>query len=244
MIRAAPHGSLSLLKQFVKWGADLNAPDMTNMWHPTVLYEASRAGHLEIIKFILEHGVDVNARAGSWGSALAAAAMYGQTAVVEYLLIHRADPNAHDNILNNAVHGGLETVKMLIDKGVNLQVQGETALENATINGKLDIVKLLIAKGVSPKKEHIFQVACFWGRLEVVQFLVENGADVNALHRDWGTALRAAVQGSQSKVIEFLIESGADVNATGGEPLTPLQLAIQKGYKEIVDILWRHGARR
>ncbi|KAJ7595585.1 hypothetical protein C8J56DRAFT_1022196 [Mycena floridula] len=171
MVRAASHGSLSLLKQFIEWGADLNA---------TALYKAAEAGNLEAVKFILEQGVDVNATAGVWGCALAAAG-WGKIQVVEYLLNHGADPNAHDDILLFAVVGGPEIVKMLIEKGANLQVQGEAALESASGSGNLGIVKLLIEKGVSPKKGQILQVACYCGNLEVVKVLVENGADVNVL---------------------------------------------------------------
>ncbi|KAJ7595613.1 ankyrin repeat-containing protein [Mycena floridula] len=243
MVRAASHGSLSLLKQFFKWGADLNAPDMTDTWHPTALYEASEAGHLEIVKFILEHGVDVNAKGGYWDCALGAAAHLGNIEVVEYLLNHGADPNAPDYILFHALNGGLEIVEMLIAKGANLQVQGDAALLGASSNGNLDIVKLLIKKGVSPKNGQIFHRACYCGHLEVVQFLVENGANVNVLSGHWGTALLAAIDGNEKEVVEFLIQSGADVNATGGKPSTPLQLAIQTGHKDIEDILHSHGAR-
>ncbi|KAJ7595583.1 ankyrin repeat-containing domain protein [Mycena floridula] len=253
MIQAASHGSLSLLKQFVKWGADLNAPDMTDRWHPTpishlkqfvkwgadpnapdmtnryhptALSQAAQGGHLEMVRFILEHGVEVNAKAGRWSCALGAAARWGKIEVAECLLIHGADPNVHDDILNYAVYGGLEIVKMLIDKGANLQVLGEAALESASGSGNLGIVKLLIEKGVSPKKGQILQVACYCGNLEVVKVLVEN-----------------AIDSDEKEVVEFLIQSGADVNATGDNSKTPLQLAIQEGYKEIEDILRRHGAR-
>ncbi|KAJ7595586.1 ankyrin repeat-containing domain protein [Mycena floridula] len=241
MFRAASHGNLSLLKQFVKWGADLNAPDMLAPLSPTALSAAAQDGHLETVKFILEHEGDINARGGFWDCALGAAAGRGKIEVVEYLLNHGPDPNAHDNTLSNAVYGGLEMVKMVIDKGANLQVQGEAALEKASSNGNLDIVKLLIEKGVSPKKGQSLQKACYHGHLEVVKILVENGADVNALGEEWATALWEAIDGNKKEVVEFLIESGADVNAT--EPSTPLQLGIQTGHKDIEDILRSHGVR-
>ncbi|KAJ7595739.1 ankyrin repeat-containing domain protein [Mycena floridula] len=243
MFQAASHGRLSLLKQFVKCGADLNATDKTDWPHSTALYKAAEDGHLEVVQFILEHGVDVNARAGVYRCGLAAAAAHSQIKVVEYLLNHGADPNAHDSILFYAVYGGLQIAELVIDKGADLQVQGEAALEIASKDGKLDIVKLLIEKGVSPKKEIILQRACYQGRLEVVRVLFENGADVNALGGNWGTALRAAIDGEERGVVQFLIASGADVNATGGELSTPLQLAIRRRYKEIEDILRRHGGK-
>ncbi|KAJ7595733.1 hypothetical protein C8J56DRAFT_1022286 [Mycena floridula] len=136
MVRAASHGSLSLLKQFLEWGAHLNAPDTTIQGRPTALYKAAEGGHLETVKYILEQGVNINAKGGLWDCALAAAAYKGRTEVVEYLLSHRADPNAYD-ILQYAVHGGLEIVKLLIDKEVNLQVQGEAALESASAHNCL-----------------------------------------------------------------------------------------------------------
>ncbi|KAJ7595574.1 ankyrin repeat-containing domain protein [Mycena floridula] len=228
VVRAASHGSLSLLKQFVKWGADLNVPDMTAWGNPTALYAAAEAGHLETVKFILGHGVDVNAKGGFWDCALAAAAAEGKIELVKYLLNHEADPNAHDNILLYAVDGGPEI--------------GEAVLQTASSNGNLDIVKLLIGKGVSPKNGQILHEACYYGHLEVVKVLVENGEDVNMLD-GWRPALLAAIDGNKKEVAEFLIQSGADVNATGGNPSTPLQLAIQTGHKDIEDILRSHGAR-
>ncbi|KAJ7595698.1 ankyrin repeat-containing domain protein [Mycena floridula] len=243
MIHAASHGSLSLLKQFVKWGSDLNAQDMTDLFRSTALSGAAKHGQLETVKFLLEHRVDANARAGSRGSALAAAAAYGKIEVVEYLLNHGADPNAHVDILQAAVYRGLEGVKLLIDKGANLQVQGEAALRKASGRGDLEIIKLLIEKGVSPKNANILWLACYSGHLEVVKFLVENGADVNAQDGHHGTPLQAAIWSRKSGVVEFLIESGADVNASTGKFGTLLQLAIQKGPKEIEDILRRQCAR-
>ncbi|KAJ7595749.1 ankyrin repeat-containing domain protein [Mycena floridula] len=242
MVQAASHGNLSLLKQFVKWGADLNAPDPTNKWHPTALYEAAKAGHLETVKFILAQGVDANAMSGRWGCALAAAAHQGRMEVLECLLNQGADLNAY-HILHHGVDGGLEIVELLINKGVNLQILGEGALEMASKDGKFDIVKLLIEKGVNPMRT--LQRACYYGRLEVVRILVENGADVNAQCREWewGTALRAAIDGEEQEVVQFLIDSGADVNVAGGGLSPPLQLAIENGCKEIQDILRIHGAR-
>ncbi|KAJ7586308.1 ankyrin repeat-containing domain protein [Mycena floridula] len=236
MTRAASDGNLALLKQFVDWGADLNARDLMDR---TTLNSAAEAGHLETVKFLLEQGVDVNVKGGIMKSALAAAAYRGKIEVVEYLFNKGANPNAQDNILFWATFGGLEAVELLIDKGANLQVQGQSALAAASGSGNLDIAKLLIGKGVSPR--NVIE-PCSQGDLEMVKLLVRNGADVNALDITYGSALLAAIQGRQSEVVEFLIESGADVNAWPNRVCTALQLAIHVGHKGIEEILRRHGA--
>ncbi|KAJ7586335.1 hypothetical protein C8J56DRAFT_1051710 [Mycena floridula] len=208
MIHAASDGNLALLKEIVEWGANLNASDMTDSGYSTALSNAAQAGHLETVKFILDKGVDVDLKDGRQGCALAAAAYSGKIEVAEYLLNRAANPNAHNNILGRAAIGGIEAVELLIDKGVNLQVQGQSALEAASITGNLNIAKLLIEKGVTPQDGpgNILQAACWWGHLEIVKLLIKNGVDVNALGGNHGSALLAAIQRRESEVVEFLIE--------------------------------------
>ncbi|KAJ7586321.1 ankyrin repeat-containing protein, partial [Mycena floridula] len=246
MIHAASDGSLTLLEQFLDWGADINAQDM-HSWHPTALISDAFAVHLATVRFILGQGVSVDIVGSRWNYALSAAAASGKIEVMEYLLNQGADPNVHDHILHWAVIGGIEAVALLIEKGADLQVQGSHALRAAFRTGNLDIAKLLLEKGVSPQDEEgsILQNACRWGHLEIVSLLIKNGADVNALGGYYGTALLIAIWGTKSEVVKFLIESGADVNARAtfmGTPLSPLQLAIQEGHTEIEEILRRHGA--
>lgn len=102
------------------------------------------------------------------------------------------------------------------------------------------------------------QLAVRWKRENVVQTLLEHGADVNAPAPSsvptqdlWNddpnelvprTALQLAVEHGQLKIIDMLLAAGADVN---GQPsreagATALQLAAMKGYlglaKRLVDL--------
>jgi ankyrin repeat protein len=59
--------------------------------------------------------------------------------------------------------------------------------------------------------------------LEVITFLVERGADVNA-HDNHGTTplIYACRDGGNLEIIKFLVERGADVNARAEDGYTPL----------------------
>jgi hypothetical protein len=86
------------------------------------------------------------------------------------------------------------------------------------------------------------QAASSEGHEEVVQMLLDQGADVNAQGGGYGNALQAASSEGYKKVVQMLLNQGADVNAQGGHYGNALQAALGKGYKEVVKLLLDQGA--
>lgn len=67
------------------------------------------------------------------------------------------------------------------------------------------------------------------GHLEVVKFLIEKGANVNATaqyRKD--TALHVAAQNGFADVCTYLIQKGADKNAVNDEGKKPVELASEE----------------
>lgn len=67
--------------------------------------------------------------------------------------------------------------------------------------------------------------AVWKGHKEVVELLLEAGADVNAHNENdhWGTTpLHAAAHANQAAIAQLLIDHGADVNAKDREGRTPM----------------------
>ena len=81
------------------------------------------------------------------------------------------------------------------------------------------------------------------GRLEIVQLLLDNGADVNA-DDDGVTALWNASAAGHFEIVQLLLDNGANVNANGDRYncITALIAASKEGHLEIVQLLLDNGA--
>jgi len=89
--------------------------------------------------------------------------------------------------------------------------------------------------------------ACYLGIGCVVRHLLHNGADVNKISKELGTALHGAVWSGQREVVEFLLKQGASVNVYHPEFSTPLGSAIQRTHVhgsniDLVKLLLQYGA--
>ena len=77
--------------------------------------------------------------------------------------------------------------------------------------------------------------------MEIVELLVENGANVNSKGlADW-TPLHLAAQNNKEQIVQLLIANGAEVNpyTSSGFGGTPLDVANDK----IADLLRKHGGK-
>ncbi|KAJ7210947.1 ankyrin repeat domain-containing protein [Mycena rebaudengoi] len=92
------------------------------------------------------------------------------------------------------------------------------------------------------KKGELLDVSSSFSHVEMVELLLEKGADVNAQGGEYGNALQAASYWGHEAIVQLLIEKGADVNAEGGEYGNALQEASYYGYEAIVQLLIEKGA--
>jgi cytochrome c len=152
-------------------------------------------------------------------SSLTDLAQIGDLAAVAGALDNGADVNEIDGVtaLYIAVEAGnIELAKLLIDRGadVNLPVKFKrTPLYAAAFGGFPDLVKLLLDSGADPnqpaKSQTVLHVAANNGCLQCVIYLVEAGADVNALTRNLVPPIHFAVRNGHDDVVAYLRDHGA-----------------------------------
>ncbi|NMH71086.1 ankyrin repeat domain-containing protein [Bacillus sp. RO3] len=94
-------------------------------------------------------------------------------------------------------------------------------------------------------------VAAHNGQLEIVQVLLNFGADIHSVSNSKvacipsNTALHAGIAGKASReLVEFLLDQGANVDQPDSSGYTPLHIAAFGGSEEIASLLLAHGVNQ
>ena len=135
-------------------------------------------------------------------------------------------------------HGLLNTVRLLIDKGVDVHVHDDAPIFFAAFGNHLEIVRLLITEGanVHVYHNHPLRYAAECGRKEMVKILIAAGANVNVSN---DTIICTTALKGHAEIVGLLIDAGADINAKNN---LPLRFAIRDSKDDVVRILIEKGA--
>ncbi len=116
-LRAAQSGDVALMKLLLAKGADpkiFTAHNVTSLavasgigWVEGVTFEWSEAESVEAVKMCLELGIDPNVADDEGRTALHGAAHKGRTAVIQLLVDHGANLEAHDFGSRDSINGGM-----------------------------------------------------------------------------------------------------------------------------------------
>ena len=144
-----------------------------------------------------------------------------------------------------ALYSGRKDIRdLLLARGVELE------LHEAAAAGQLERVKQIVdknpvlAKSYSPDGFPVFALPAVFGHLEVAEYLLGKGADVNAAATN-GTgynALTGAVASGHTAIVAWLLANGADPHYRYGAGYSPLLTAAANGHLAIVSMLLASGA--
>ncbi|XP_063924177.1 uncharacterized protein LOC135138192 isoform X2 [Zophobas morio] len=151
-------------------------------------------------------------------------------------------------------HGSFDIAKLLIKKNANVQAlddNNKNALHyacQAPENSEV-ITKLLIENNVDINCQDkwgntALHFACEYGNIEVIQNLVEGGADVNLGNSKGENVLHCTskAQTNCEEIIILLLKCGIGIDSRANMGTTPLQLACKHGNYKATNSLLKHGA--
>jgi ankyrin repeat protein len=121
---------------------------------------------------------------------------------------------------------------------------GDTPLMLAALKGDLETVRALVAGGAAVNRPGWTPLiyAATGGHDGVADFLLTQGADIDAASPNGTTALMMAVHEHHPETARLLIGRGADVNHRNQEGATALAWARRNNEDDLVKELRRAGA--
>ena len=103
----------------------------------------------------------------------------------------------------------------------------ENEFFEAVEQGNIEIVRLLIDRVDINTRSTAVHTAILFGKDDILQLLIENGADINAKDNQGNSPIYIAVKNNEIRILRILIEKGADINAKNNLGQSPLHLAVE-----------------
>uniref|UniRef100_A0A670K5B3 Ankyrin repeat domain-containing protein 17 n=1 Tax=Podarcis muralis TaxID=64176 RepID=A0A670K5B3_PODMU len=251
LMEAGSAGHVEVARVLLENGAGINTH--SNEFKESALTLACYKGHLEMVRFLLEAGADQEHKTDEMHTALMEACMDGHVEVARLLLDSGAQVNmpadSFESPLTLAACGGhVELAALLIERGANLEEvndEGYTPLMEAAREGHEEMVALLLGQGANinaqteETQETALTLACCGGFLEVADFLIKAGADIEL---GCSTPLMEAAQEGHLELVKYLLAAGANVHATTATGDTALTYACENGHTDVADVLLQADA--
>lgn len=268
LVRAAGLGHAEIVKLLLDRGANLQVQGQSGR---PALNDAAENGHEEIVKLLLDEGADIETRDKCEWTPLMDAAWGLRVSTVRLLLARGANVavkakagcggiNGEQTPLRVACYNGsTEIAALLIDKGAPIDA---TTLFDAVGANKLAVVGFLLDKHASPdlhgdwrdQTETPIIVAASDGLTEMVNLLLDRGANIEARDKNGYTALMRAVtqydlasrSNGHYETAKLLLDRGADPSASNNSGETALMLAKYNSSPQIIGLLKtaRHTPRQ
>ena len=230
------------------------ANDHDTSLHAAVLGNCSK----HLINNLIDHGADVNATNKRNHTALMLASGKGKVDVMKVLIKAGANKTIEDTDgktwLHYAVLGNCnkEVLQAVIDLGADVNAtnkRNQTALMGASWNGNIDAINVLINAGANKTTEdtdgdtwlhYAVKGNC---SKEVLQAVIDLGADVNATNKLNITALMWASLNGNIDAMNVLINAGANKTIGNAAGYTWLHYAVDgKCSKEVLQAVIDLGA--
>ncbi|WUG43902.1 ankyrin repeat protein [Megavirus chiliensis] len=225
-IRAACfNGHYNILKYLLQYGATSHTINLG-------LTGASMGGYLDIVKYMIDLGAEVNFY---YGRSLNLACYNKHVDVVKYLLDNGSIINMSTSSLDS-ISNQFDIIKLLVERGLDKKSMNRILI-TACFCLRLNIIKYLLESGADINTDNnkpllnAIQAGNYQDNKLVIQYLIENNSNI---HTDNNESLNLACNLGQLEIVKLLVTHGADIYKCRNETLMEI---FKKGYFEIIKYL-------
>jgi len=230
--------------------------NVTNDGGYTPLHEASYAGHIDFVDYLISLGADVKATSNSGSTSLHGAAYYNHPLVVESLIKAGADVNVanaggYTPLLSAIAAGNQDIAFTLITHGADPNVtgsDGQTVLMLAAQSGNRDLTELILSKHPDLEKVDSYDRTALIltarenGSTEIAKLLITAGANINAKDKFNSTSLELASWRGFSGLVNLLLDNGVELPSEIKELNKLLTYSTEKNLPRLFTLMVAQGA--
>jgi ankyrin repeat protein len=226
----------------------------------THLLFALKTDNFKIAQGLVKAPVDVNATDRAGDTALMIAACKDQHQIVATLLEKGADANKRNHDGGNVLHylaadqdckWKRTIIDVILKTDVEIDAQdhlGGTPLHWAVATGKKYLCERLLAlpekrkanvQACDVRRKTSLHLAASWGYKDVIDVLLDYGADVHALSDGSWQPTHQACEAGHKNIAQKLILAGAGADLTSKlfNGMTTLHIATRAGHIEVIELL-------
>ena len=222
----------------------------------TALHCSCREDHVDIVKILVKHKANLNARTDSGATPLTLAARNKHDNVVHALLsdsqclVDAKGQDGYTALQYSCRHGYVDIVRTLVKHKANVNAKtdsGHIPLTLAARNKHDNVVHALLSDSQCPVDAKGYDgytalhYSCRYGHVDIVRTLVKHKANVNAKTDSGHTPLTLAARNKHDNVVHALLsDTQCQVDAKGLKGYTALHSSCRYGHVDIVRTLVNH----